>query len=138
MPFNFSEGLKYISDQLNIEDGSSNLENEFSLLEESLREGETIITDPLDFKKITIDYMNEEAEKYGYPNIFAAMSLKLSSIPELIAEGASWTEFFDAGMTFIDYEIKTENYLTFDKSTVSIRNESSSPKVTFTPSLTFT
>jgi len=137
MPFNFSGGLTHISDQLNIENGSSNLENEFSLIEESIREGELTISNPLDFKKITIAYMNEEAEKYGYPDIFAAMSLKNSSIPELIAEGASWTEFFDAGMTFIDYEIKTENYLTFDKSTVSIRNESLSPKVTFTPSLTY-
>jgi hypothetical protein len=137
MPFNFSEGLTYVSDQLNIENGSFNLENEFLLAEESVREGELSITNPLDFKKITIAYMNEEAKKYGYPDIFAAMSLKNSSIPELAAEGASWTEFFDAGMTFIDYEIKTENYLTFDKSTVSIRNESLSPKVTFTPSLTY-
>lgn len=136
MPFNFSEGLTHISSQLNIENRFIDSEIGSSLTPESLLE-DLSINDPLDFKKITIEYMNQEAQEYGYPDIFAAMSLKNSSIPELAAEGASWTEFFDSGMTFVDYEIKTENYLTFEKTTFSIKSDSISPKVTFTPSLTY-
>lgn len=96
-----------------------------------------LLTDAIDFKKLTINYMNDEAKKYGYPDIFAAMSLKNSSIPELVAEGASWTDFFDAGMTFIDYEIKTGGYTAFIEDIVSVKEDPLSPKVTFTPSLTY-
>lgn len=97
----------------------------------------SIIYEPVDFKKVIITYMNEEARKYGYPDIFSAMSLKNSSIPELVAEGASWTEFFDAGMTFIDHKIKSEEYIGTVNSIITIKNDTESPKVTFTPSLTY-
>jgi hypothetical protein len=95
------------------------------------------ISSPIDFKLLTISYMNEEAKKYGYPDIFAAMALKNSSIVELVAEGASWTEFFDAGMTFVDYEIKTGGYTAFTQDIDSVKEDPLSPKVTFTPSLTY-
>ena len=96
-----------------------------------------LINDPLDFKKITISYMNNEAISYGYPDIFAAMSLKNSSIPELVAEGVSWTDFFDAGMTYVDYQIKSDAYIGFENSIISIKEDSTSPKVNFAPSLTY-
>lgn len=98
---------------------------------------DSIVSEAIDFKKLTISYMNNEARSYGYPDIFAAMSLKNSSIPELVAEGASWTEFFDAGMTYIDYKIKSEEYIGVEKSILTIKGDTTSPKVTFTPSLTY-
>jgi hypothetical protein len=55
----------------------------------------------------------------------------------LAAEGASWTEFFDAGMTFVDYEIKTGGYTAFTQDIDSVKEDPLSPKVTFTPSLTY-
>lgn len=100
-------------------------------------DSESIVSEAIDFKKLTISYMNNEARSYGYPDIFAAMSLKNSSIPELVAEGASWTEFFDAGMSFIDYKIKSEEYIGTENSIITIFEDTSSPKVTFTPSLTY-
>lgn len=96
-----------------------------------------LINDPLDFKKITISYMNSEAQTYGYSDIFAAMSLKNSSIPELVAEGASWTEFFDQGMDYINSKIKSEEYIGTENSIITVKEDLTSPKVTFTPSLTY-
>lgn len=81
--------------------------------------------------------MNNEAQKYGYPDIFAAMSLKNSSVPELVAEGASWSDFFDSGMTYTDYKIKTNTYTSLSNEILSVKEDTTSPKVSFTPSLTY-
>lgn len=116
----------------NVLEGATGNINDISLEEDVLQ-----IRSPTDFRILTINYMNSEANNYGYPDIFAAMSLKNSSIPELAAEGASWTEFFDSGMTFIDYEIKSGGYTAFTQDVYSVKENSLSPKVNFTPSLTF-
>lgn len=98
---------------------------------------DSIVSEAIDFKKLTISYMNNEARSYGYPDIFAAMSLKNSSIPELVAEGASWTEFFDQGMDYINSKIKSEEYIGTENSIITVKGDTTSPKVTFTPSLTY-
>lgn len=135
MPYLFANGLTTLSSSLGaLELGTPVSETTSSLLGIP---PETYVGSGLDFKKLAIEYMNYEAQKYGYPDIFSAMSLKNSSVSELIAEGASWTEFFDAGMTFIDYKIKTNSYLNYEKTIISIKNDPTSPKVIFEPSLTF-
>jgi len=95
------------------------------------------IQSPLDFKKTVIGYMNSRASEYGYPDIFSAMSLVNSSVPELAAEGASWTEFFDSGMTYSDHKIKTNEYKNYSIFISSIEQDADSPKLSFTPSLTY-
>lgn len=140
MPYLFQDGLTTLSSSLGVLELESFVsetpsQSSGTLLGTTLPA--TYVSSELDFKKLAIEYMNYEAQKYGYPDIFAAMSLKNSSISELIAEGASWSDFFDAGMTFIDYKIKTNSYLNYEKTIISIKNDPISPKVIFEPSLTF-
>lgn len=140
MPYLFSEGLTTLSSSLGVletlipEITQSSIS---SPVERPKNEGEELLVSPLDFKKLTIKYMNYEAQKYGYPDIFAAMSLKNSSVPELVAEGASWSDFFDSGMTYTDYKIKTNTYTSLSNEILSVKEDTTSPKVSFTPSLTY-
>lgn len=90
------------------------------------------------FRRIVYDYMNSEARIYDYPDIFSAMSLKNSGVSELVAEGASWASFFDAGIDYINSQIKSEDYLNFsaDATDLEISLDTNSPKLGFTPSIT--
>jgi hypothetical protein len=140
MPYLFSEGLTTLSSSLGVLETfiPKTPQSSISSSEETPKnDGDGSIGSALNFKKLTIEYMNYEAQKYGYPDIFAAMSLKNSSLPELTAEGASWSDFFDSGMTYSDYTIKTNTYTSFTNEITSIKEDTSSPKVSFTPSLTY-
>jgi len=98
----------------------------------------TLVESASDFRRLTMDYLSSEAQKYGYPSIFAAMSLVNSSIQSISTEGQDWIDLFDAGMTYADTVIKTGGFTGFEKTINTVKNDPTSPKVTFTPSSTFT
>lgn len=116
---------------------SSNLGQVSSLFSTTTFKNPDFVSSPIEFKKTVINYMNSRASEYGYPDIFSAMSLVNSSVPELAAEGASWTEFFDSGMTYSDHKIKTNEYKNYSIFISSIEQDANSPKLSFTPSLTY-
>jgi len=116
---------------------SSNLGQVSSLFSTTTFKNPDFVSSPIEFKKTVINYMNSRASEYGYPDIFSAMSLVNSSIPELEAEGLSWTEFFDSTMYYASDKIKADEYTNYTRFISSIEQDIVSPKSSITPSLTF-